>query len=32
MLRFVAWVTASNRHLAIFMAAIFMVPIALMLV
>jgi sodium-dependent phosphate cotransporter len=31
-LRFVVWVTARNRNLAIFMAAIFMVPIALMLV
>jgi hypothetical protein len=31
MLRFVAWVTACNRNLAIFMAVIFVVPIALML-
>jgi Na+/phosphate symporter len=31
MLRGVAWVTARNRNLAIFMAAIFMVPVALML-
>jgi Na+/phosphate symporter len=30
-LRFVAWVTACNRNLAIFMIAIFVVPIALML-
>jgi Na+/phosphate symporter len=30
-LRFVAWVTAKNRNLAIFMAAIFVVPIALLL-
>lgn len=32
MLRFVAWVTARNRNLALFMAVIFMVPITLMLV
>jgi sodium-dependent phosphate cotransporter len=32
MLRFVAWVTVRNRNLALFMAVIFMVPIALMLV
>jgi sodium-dependent phosphate cotransporter len=32
MLRFVAWVTARNRNLAIFMAVIFLLPIALMLV
>jgi hypothetical protein len=32
MLRVVAWVTGSNRNLALFMAAIFIVPIALMLV
>jgi sodium-dependent phosphate cotransporter len=32
MLRAVAWVTARNRNLAIFMAAIFVVPIALLLV
>ena len=32
MLRFVAWVTTSNRNLAIFMAAIFVVPIALLLI
>ena len=30
MLSFVAWVTACNRNLAIFMAVIFVVPIALM--
>jgi hypothetical protein len=32
MLSLVAWVTASNRNLAIFMAAIFIAPIALMLI
>ena len=32
MLKFVAWVTVRNRNLALFMAVIFMVPIALMLV
>jgi sodium-dependent phosphate cotransporter len=32
MLSVVAWVTARNRNLAVFMAAIFMVPIALMFV
>ncbi len=32
MLRFVVWVTVRNRNLALFMAVIFMVPIALMLV
>jgi hypothetical protein len=32
MLRFVAWVTVRNRNLAVFMAVLFMVPIALMLV
>ncbi len=32
MLRFAAWVTAHNRNLALFLAIIFMVPIALMLV
>lgn len=32
MLRFVNWVTASNRNLALFMAAIFAVPIILMLI
>jgi sodium-dependent phosphate cotransporter len=32
MLSVVAWVTSSNRNLALFMVAIFMVPIALMLV
>ena len=32
MLRFVAWVTASNRNLAVFLAVIFVLPIALMLV
>jgi hypothetical protein len=32
MLRSVAWVTVRNRNLALFMAVIFMVPIALMLV
>jgi Na+/phosphate symporter len=32
MLRFVAWVTASNRNLAVFMAVIFVLPIALMLI
>jgi sodium-dependent phosphate cotransporter len=31
MLRFVAWVTASNRNLALFMVAIFVIPIVLML-
>jgi sodium-dependent phosphate cotransporter len=32
MLSFVAWVTARNRNLAIFMAAIFVLPIALLLI
>lgn len=32
MLSFVAWVTACNRNLAIFMAVIFVVPIALMVI
>ena len=32
MLSFVAWVTTRNRNLALFIAVIFMVPIALMLV
>jgi sodium-dependent phosphate cotransporter len=32
MLRFVTWVTASNRNLALFMVTIFVVPIVLMLV
>jgi sodium-dependent phosphate cotransporter len=32
MLGFVAWVTARNRNLALFMASIFVVPIILMLV
>ena len=32
MLRLVAWVTTSNRNLAIFMAAIFVVPVALLLI
>lgn len=32
MLSFVSWVTARNRNLALFMAAIFVVPIVLMLV
>ena len=32
MLHFVAWVTASNRNLAGFMAAIFVVPIVLLLI
>jgi hypothetical protein len=31
MLTFVGWVTASNRHLAIFVAVIFVVPVILML-
>jgi len=31
-LGFVSWVTASNRNLALFMAAIFVIPIVLMLV
>jgi sodium-dependent phosphate cotransporter len=32
MLKFVAWVTVRNRNLVLFMAVLFMVPIALMLV
>jgi Na+/phosphate symporter len=32
LLRFVNWVTASNRHLFVFMAAILMLPIVLLLV
>jgi sodium-dependent phosphate cotransporter len=32
MLEFVAWVTGSNRNLALFMATIFVVPIILMLI
>jgi sodium-dependent phosphate cotransporter len=32
MLRFVTWVTTSNRNLALFMVGIFVVPIVLMLV
>jgi Na+/phosphate symporter len=32
MLDFVAWVTARNRNLALFMAAIFMVPVALIVI
>lgn len=32
MLRFVGWVTARNRNLLAFMATIFVLPIALMLV
>ena len=32
MLEFVAWVTGSNRNLALFMATIFVAPIILMLV
>jgi sodium-dependent phosphate cotransporter len=32
MLGFVVWVTASNRHLALFMVTIFVVPVILMLV
>jgi hypothetical protein len=32
MLDFVAWVTGSNRNLALFMATIFVVPIILMLI
>ena len=32
MLRFVEWVTANNRNLAVFMATILVVPIILMLV
>ncbi len=32
MLDFVAWVTANNRNLALFMATIFLVPIILMLI
>ena len=32
MLRFVAWVTARNLYLVVFMAAIFVVPIALLLI
>jgi sodium-dependent phosphate cotransporter len=32
MLGFVGWVTASNRHLALFLATIFVVPILLMLI
>ena len=32
MLSFVAWLTARNRNLALFMAVIFVVPIVLMLV
>jgi len=32
MLRFVAWVTARNRNLAIFIVVIFMLPIVLMLI
>jgi Na+/phosphate symporter len=32
MLRFVAWVTTRNRNLAIFMTAVFVVPIALLVI
>jgi hypothetical protein len=30
-LKFVSWVTASNRNLALFMLAIFVVPVVLVL-